>query len=367
MRTKELLISCLASVFFITQFSCGRKVNVDMEVSQALAYEVSERRLHAPPNFFGQPEAYLEWEAENLLELVEDAITGFPPSTQEPIVRHMAMLMLDAVFHDVDAPHRPAVQDYHHRRTLKALQEIENTKVDEGAMIWKLYNMGVIVRTNTVTIGFDLTSGYTARSEGFTLTDDMMKAIVDQCDVLFISHHHSDHAEEPVAWLFINQGKPVIAPPGVWEGRQIHEELTHLERMAHQVQTLPVQSGEQELQVVIYPGHQGTRTQNNVTLVMTPEGLSFCHTGDQANNDDFEWIDEVKNHFTVDVLLPNCWTPDPERASKGYDPKLIIPTHNNELGHSIDHREAYALNYSRWNVPYPKVIMTWGESYHYKP
>lgn len=58
---------------------------------------------------------------------------------------------------------------------------------------------------------------------------------------------------------------------------------------------------------------------------------------------------------------------NPLRTSEGYNPGLIIPSHENELGHTIDHREAYALNYSRWNVPYDKIIMTWGELYHYQP
>ena len=83
--------------------------------------------------------------------------------------------------------------------------------------------------------------------------------------------------------------------------------------------------------------------------------------------DDFAWIDGVGNNHKVDVLIPNCWTTDPKRSAEGYNPKLIIPAHENELGHSIDHREAYALNYSRWNVPYPTLFMTWGESFHYKP
>ena len=367
MRLVSILFALLTGLVIKISISCDPESVVEQEISQILAYEVSARRLDAPPNFFGRPEEYLEWETENLLELVEEAITRFPPSVSEPIVRHMAMLMLDAVFHDVEAPHRPAVQDYHHRRIANALEEIENTWVSEGAMIWKLYNMGVVVRTETVTIGFDLTSGYTSRSEDFALTDDTMKAIVDQCDVLFISHRHRDHAEEPVARLFLDQDKPVIAPPQIWKDRPIYDEITHLDREAHKIQYVPVQSGKYELEVVVYPGHQGTHTLNNVTLVITPEGLSFCHTGDQANNDDFWWIDQVGEHFSIDVLLPNCWTTDPQRASRGYYPKLIIPAHNNELGHSIDHREAYALNYSRWNVPYPKIIMTWGESYHYLP
>jgi L-ascorbate metabolism protein UlaG (beta-lactamase superfamily) len=365
---RSISVVFLAGFMFILNISCNRKSIPEYEISNLLRYDVPAGRLEsAPPNFFGRPAEYLEWEAEGLLAMVEEAIYRFPPSISEPLVRHMALQMLDAVFHDVEAAHRLAVQNFHHRRIKNALIELENTMVNEGAMIWKLYNMGIVIRTKSVTLGFDITSGYTSRSEGFALNDEILKAIIDQCDVLFISHMHRDHAEERVAVAFLDQGKPVIAPPQVWEGMPFYDELTHLSREANKIHSLPVQSGKQELKVVVYPGHQGTQIENNVSLVITPESLTFCHTGDQSNNEDFSWIDHVVEYFEVDVLIPNCWTTDPPRASRGYNPALIIPAHENELGHSIDHREAYMLDYSRWNVPYPKIIMTWGESYHYIP
>ena len=107
---------------------------------------------------------------------------------------------------------------------------------------------------------------------------------------------------------------------------------------------------------------------NNVTLVRSPEGLAFCHTGDQSNEDDFSWIDEIGDQYEVDVLMPNCWTTDIGRAARGFDPELIITGHENELGHSIDHREPFWLTYDRLSrTSYPFLVMTWGESYHYLP
>ena len=107
---------------------------------------------------------------------------------------------------------------------------------------------------------------------------------------------------------------------------------------------------------------------NNVTLVRSPEGLIFCHTGDQSNEDDFSWIDKVGDQYEVDVLIPNCWTTDISRAARGFDPELIITGHENELGHSIDHREPFWLTYDRLSrTSYPFLVMTWGESYHYLP
>ena len=270
------------------------------------------------------------------------------------------------------------MRDYFHRRIQRAAGEIENTSVSQGAVIWKLYNHCFVVRTATVTVAFDLTRARLWRSEGFELPDDLVARIVEQCDVLFISHRHGDHADEWVAQTFLDQGKPVVAPPEVWEDKPIHQQITHLEREAHALQSLPIHNGQGELQVVVYPGHQGDDIQNNVSLVFTPEGISFAQTGDQANDSDFDWIDQVSAHHQADVLLPNCWTTDIVRAVCGFDPELVITGHENEMGHTIDHREPYWLTYQRKTgsdrfggsrlVGYdkPLLVMTWGESYHYR-
>ena len=169
----------------------------------------------------------------------------------------------------------------------EAIDEIEQTEILDGARIWKLYNHGFIIRTRSVTVGFDLVRGKSVRVEEFSI-------------------------------------------------------------------------------------------ENNVSLVITPEGLSFSQMGDQSNNDDFEWIDEVGIHHAVDVLMPNCWTTDIVRVAKGFNPAIIITGHENEMGHTIDHREPYWLTYQRRegsdrfggsrDVGYdtPLILMTWGESYHYK-
>jgi L-ascorbate metabolism protein UlaG (beta-lactamase superfamily) len=366
MKSKSCQFICLIPLFFVSFLSCNTSQNHESSVTVTLHFDVpDEITVDSPSNFFGRPDEYLEWEAENTLRLVDEILLRFPPALDENIVRYSAFQMLDLVYHDVEAPNRPAVQNFFHSRFTRAASEMQGARVEDGAMIWKLYNMGIVARTATVTVCFDIVRAHSARVEEFSLPDEMILPVIEQCDALFISHRHRDHADPWVAQTFIDQGKPVVAPPEVWEGEEIHARITHLERVAHEIQILPVQSGGQELRVVIYPGHQGTNIQNNVPLVITPEGISFVHTGDQSNDDDFEWIDRVGEFHHVDVYIPNTWTTDPQRAATGYNPALIIPAHENELGHVIAHREAYILNYRRWNVPYPVVMMAWGESFHY--
>jgi len=343
------------------------------DTAQRDSAELIDPRLNEFQNRF------LNQQAHALLGLVNETLVAYPPQQPEPEVRRLALLMLDGVLHDVYAPYRPPVQQFFHTRMDQALGEIETTSVDEGARIWKLYNHGFVVRTATVTIGFDLIRGHSVRAEGFALEDDIMARVVRQCDALFISHRHGDHADEWVAQAFIDQGKPVVAPPEIWVGKPIHSKITHFKREAHTLHPLPVQNGLHELRVVLYPGHQGDNIQNNVTLVFTPEGMSFSQTGDQSNSDDFEWIDQVGQHHRVDVLMPNCWTTDIVRMILGFNPVVVITGHENEMGHTIDHREPYWLTYQRKvgsdrfggsrTVGYsrPLVLMTWGESFHYLP
>ena len=320
---------------------------------------------------------YLNNQAEALLGQASEVLSNYPPNWPEPTARRSALMLLDGVLHDVYAPQRPPVQLFFKSRIQKAIEEIEQTKITSGARIWKLYNHGFVIRTKSTTIGFDLVRGKSVHVEGFSIDKDYMNRLIRQCDVLFISHRHDDHADEWVAQSFIDQGKPVVAPPEVWKDKSINTHITHLERVAHTVQTLPVQNGKQILKVVVYPGHQGKDIENNVYLTITPEGLSFSQMGDQSNSDDFKWIDEVGKNHVVDVLMPNCWTSDIVRVAKGFNPALIITGHENEMGHTIDHREPYWLTYQRRKgsdrfggsstVGYdtPLILMTWGESYHY--
>ena len=84
-------------------------------------------------------------------------------------------------------------------------------------------------------------------------------------------------------------------------------------------QTLEIQNGKHQLTVINYPGHQGNNVENNVLLVYTPDGMSFVQTGDQSGPiTDWDWVDEAGKHNKVDVIFPNCWTPDIHRMIKGF-------------------------------------------------
>lgn len=337
----------------------------------------NQNRSLIDPGLGSKSNAYIDRQNDAFLEYINNTMKFHPPSFPVEKERKGALLLLDAILHDKYAAHRVPVQQFYRKRMEFALSEIENAKITSGAKIWKLYNMGFIVKTSSVTLAFDLVRGSTAGSEDFQLTDNIMNRFVEQCDVLFISHWHSDHIDKLVAQAFIDQRKPVVAAEQLWRNDPIYNKITHLKREVNTKQPLTIKNNSISLDVVIYPGHQMRKTLNNVPLVFTPEGITVSHMGDQINEGDFmidyEWIDEIAKNYPVDILLPPSWTNELYRIVKGFNPKLIIPGHENELGHSVDDRVPFwgdtayleLTNDELFKSDYAVIQMIWGESFHY--
>ena len=364
--------------------------------SSVLSFIIVYAALAEPinPALGAGDDAYLSRQTEAFLSEVVKTLDNVPPTVPEPRERTLALRLLDAVLHDTHSPNQPAVQAFYHTRMERAIRQIEEMRVDEGIQIWKLYNHGFVARTKSVTVGFDLHRGASrfrwdgpdgrtsVEATGFPISDAVADRLAAQCDVLFISHEHRDHADPYIAEAFVKQGKPVVAPESALRDAPFHGQITHMKREAHTVQSLPLRDGMVMLEVVVYPGHQyqDGGPENNVTLVISPEGHSFAHNGDQINDpypqyqEDFKWIDTVKDHHRVDVLMTNNWTNDVLRMVRGFNPRLVIPGHENELGHQMNDRVPYwgdetflKLNFTEMKAKFPCLVMTWGETYRFMP
>ncbi len=326
----------------------------------------SPRRLLTAPELLDAPD---EWLSRSL-RWVTYVLENYAPAVEEHPVRRAALIRLDDVLHIRSAPRKPIVQQFYRERLETAIGQIERTKVTEGMHIWKLYNHGFLVRTPTASFAIDIVPG--APQTEFAVSAELVRRLVAQSDVLFITHLHADHANPELARMFMAEGKPVAAVPGLWsEVPDLASRVTYLERSKDRVHSIQIRNGAQVLKVVAYPGHQGEEVANNVYLVTSPEGFTIVHTGDQSWTDgpggDFEWLAEIGRHHRVDVLLPNCWAEGLDRIIRGVAPELIITGHENEMGHSVDHREDYTQTYNRLvGSPRPAVVMAWGEGYHYR-
>ena len=350
--------------------------NVSTAFSQT--YNKRDKEGKPDPQLSQRDNDFIDRQDKVFLDTVQSILEKSHPTFQpEKRERTMAKLLMDALSHDPYVAYRKPVQDFFHSRIDLVIKELENTKVDHGVRIWKLYNMAFIARTKSVTIAFDLVSGITSGSENFAMTHTQLEHLVKQCDVLLITHRHQDHAEKEIVQRFIESGKPVVAPEQAFINDPVFSQINHPERSFERIQELKLQQN--NLELVVLPGHQMKATDNNCYLVTTPEGITIGHIGDQINEGDFisdyEWIDKVSSKYKVEILISNCWTNDIYRIVKGFDPQLVMPGHELELGHPVWDRVPYwgdeqylELNYSKLKgSKYPVVVTIWGESFHYSP
>ncbi|MDP4284338.1 MAG: MBL fold metallo-hydrolase [Bacteroidota bacterium] len=320
---------------------------------------------------------YIDRQDQVFLDTVQSILAKYSPLVHDNFRRTTAKMLMDAVFHDHFTAYRKPVQQFFHARVDQVIQELEQTKVEKGVRIWKIYNMGFIARTKTVTLAFDLVSGSTSESPDFSMNQDEMDRIVRQCDALLISHRHEDHADIQMAQKFVDLDLPVLTTEETWSNEPIHSKIIHPERSAEKLQHLKLKN--YTLDLYVFPGHQLTSAINNVYLVKTPEGITLAHDGDQINEGNFmmdwDWIDQVHKNQQVDVLMTNAWTTDIFRVVRGFNPELVLPGHEIELGHTVWDRLPYwgddkylGLNYAELKKSkYPVVAMIWGESYWFIP
>lgn len=323
----------------------------------------SARRLLTAPELKDAPD---EWIVRSQ-QWVDYILKQYPPSVPDAPVRHAALIRMDDILHIESAPHKKVVQQFYQQRMEQAIQEIEQTQVTQGMRVWKLYSHGFFVRTRSVSFSFDIVPG--GGDPAFAISDDQIRRLAAQSDATFISHWHQDHASKEVARAFLAAGKPVVAPPNLWDDdAEFSTKLTYAKR-GSKAEALKLANKQSVLQVTAYPGHQGPKVLNNVYLVKTPEGLSVAQTGDQwateRNDVDYNIFREMGTH-RIDVLIPNVWTIHLPEIIAMVQPKLVIPGHENEMAHVVAHREDYTQSYTRLSpVTVPYLIMGWGESYQY--
>ena len=313
-----------------------------------------------PLNYWRNPDGMLQDHATLLFDQAHAILAKYPPSPIHSGERKLALFSIDALLHDVRLDNTKAITDYVEKQFLHVSEKLKNEKLDEKeTRIHKLFNHGFIVKTPSISIGFDIFRG--GRPDNPFVSDSVIRSLVNECDILFISHEHGDHADKFVAQMFCDQNKNVIVPPGLWENTS--PQIKHMRGENVITESIRIPAKDTALTVKVFPGHQED-VLNNVCAVTTPEGVTIMQTGDLSNADDLKWITRVRDEVEVDVLLVHCWMPELEKSLDGIKPTLIIVGHENEMGHTIDHREPFWLTFRRFaDVKIPYVVMAWGESF----
>ena len=313
----------------------------------------AQEKLH----YWNDSEAFLQNQASFLFNKSYEILSAYPPGTTLSNERQLALASLDALMHDVRLDNGAAFMAFMNQLYNNIALELRKNKPGGREIrIFRLYNHGFIIQTASVTVAIDLIRG--GRADHPYVSETLIQSIVEQCDILFITHAHGDHADPVVAKMFGEQKKQVITPEELWKNQDIPVHIIRGNDMVREI--IPLQAKNASLFVQVFPGTQGD-VLNNVYTITLPEGQTIMHTGDQDFIEDMAAKTGVGK---VDILFVQCWMMPMERFVAGVKPALVITGHENEMLHTIDHRESYWLTFRRISeTKAPFVIMAWGESY----
>lgn len=279
--------------------------------------------------------------AQSPLDNIKDVLLNNPPNSGDPMLREEAIMKFDAYLSVETSRDSSSLFEFYTAMMDKVSEEIEE-EVHDGIRIWMMYNHGFIIKTPTRTIAFDLIDGYYGWQsyKGYELPEN----IVNNIDVLFISHEHKDHTDESLI-------KNVKLNAGLV--------INSLEQSTIQVNGLLVKI------------HQGLHSvETRIFEVITPSGYKIIHTGDNQTSETLPIVDDV------DVLLVNAWvnesgttysTQGMKNCIYKLEPALMIPGHIQELYHDADSRAKYKWPFymDDGSLPCHLQVMTWGEYIDY--
>ena len=219
----------------------------------------------------------------------------------------------------------------------------------------KIYNCGVILRTSFRTVAVDIK--WEGDGEGAA-------KIARAADIFFLSHPHRDHYSDAMINALAAAGKPAILPSNVvpdamWDGKQVifEDRLQPFETAG--------------IKVNIVTGHQKALPNNSYLLEF--DGWRVMLPGETHEFDKLEAFTAMQ---APDLILEPTWnradiTFDIAGRMPGYSSGdvIFIPEHENELTHTVDHRESYRELFTREDrlgnpaAAYPRVyLLDIGES-----
>jgi|GEM_PF-1727558 len=320
---------------------------------------------------------------------VSELRKGFPPTTKNQEIRKHIFQLLDYPLHvnnydqkiDTEeiSAYNKASFDYITINKEKILNELETVRPTKGMVIWKVYNMGFIFRTLNHTIAIDMTSrpalfehdqnGKTFVPESNRIwTDHDYQRLVKQIDILFVTHPHEDHYTLPLIREMLESGKPVVMP----EFKNITQDSENLYILPESQETPKKIAG---IDVLSFHGYQDKDIPCNVYL-LDVDGIRIVDNGDNCNR---EIEKKLANYKPANIIIGSIWndiqsflTAAESASGSASANQLFIPAHENELQHSVGHRESYHEMFSRKDrlgnpdFQYPKTIfLDLGESIKY--
>ncbi len=241
------------------------------------------------------------------------------PSTLDiRAARQTAFETLDEILLHDRCALTPEVEAFYVRSMERVAEEMR-APVTRGVRVWMAYNHGFIVKTPNVVLAFDVVHGF----EGWRRTR-LPAALVEQIDVLFVSHDHGDHRDWRLFGSLIAAGKTGVVPSevyfnygiGMWPGERVT--VAGVDVVAH--------DGLHSVPLRIYE-------------VTTAEGFRILHTGDNQTSETLPFVTDI------DLLLLNAWVNESGQATPMVgmrdsidfiQPQVVLFGHMQELAHPYE-------------------------------
>jgi L-ascorbate metabolism protein UlaG (beta-lactamase superfamily) len=273
----------------------------------------------------------------------------------------------------------------------KVLEALEAVKPTKGMVIWKVYNMGFIFRTSKHTIAIDISSNpkFYERGEDGQLKvsaktiawrgKDYLR-LTKQIDALFLTHPHDDHYSIPLIKAMLEAGKPVVMPEQLQE---YDPETKKLKPVAQDCDNLILLRRSQEtplkvagIDVLSFHGYQDKNSVPCNIYLLDIDGIRIVHNGD---NNDRSQEKKLENYPAANIIIGSTWNNvqsllTAAQAAQGAESanQIFIPAHENELQHTVGHRESYHEMFAQKvrlgnpDYKYPKtILLDLGESFTY--
>ena len=297
------------------------------------------------------------------LHQIEAQLSANPPKLESqpervPVFKHLDEWALapDTVYHDMKPEtSNPDWVAFYLRRMNRALQEIEETDVRQGVVIWKMYSSGVVIKSPKGVIAIDVVEGplksiHKSPDEcsafTFKWTSEMRERYAALVDVHLVTHWHYDHASYALCRALAQAGKIVIVPAQlarVWAPKTPPDSLRIVEeRVDHRIGPFTVQTldGAQSMQTNEAGEYiRGSKDVQNNLYWLRAGGVQFLHKGDHRGEPWYDWLAELKAQGKgIDVFFSMViWPRDMYgHLTREFDP-IIIPVHEHEVGHKPRH------------------------------
>lgn len=361
---------CLAALLYLcpqTLLSYDWRVQPSEELRAELARKELIPRLPKDDRWIARA---MQWVDEELLKV--------PPTLEVDsnyARRREILLALDYPLHvnnfewlehdRIEAFNRP-ILTWYRQRLDRILAQLDRPVPPEVLYLHKIYNMGFVLRQGDRMVGVDIATGPVFPTlprtkegafKGVAYAMDVQRAekLARKLDLLLVTHPHRDHYNVPLIRAMQALGKPVIFPCPLYSRKdRLESAQTHY--ITNTIITPTTIGG---LKLAALRGHQGPIPCNVYWFEFG--GYHFVHTGDNSDRKLEERLAELPR---ADFLITACWnhlesTTRAALSAKGDRPLILVPSHDNEMGHSVPHRESWQeLFYRKDRLGNPNQPMT---------